>query len=167
MMQAKRKLIMSLKDLDGSDPASCKEALYTQYLYGIMEKGDVTVSPASDGVCGKSTKERDQEKKPEVVPPKEERMDRRIRQLAEQVDAHHISRREFVRRTALITGGTAVGLGVLRSMAHAQGTKMRVWLFNPPAGATGYGLGQLGDGKRVWALLPSCRPPQADDPPWP
>ena len=40
-------------------------------------------------------------------------MDRRIRQLAEQVDAHHISRREFVRRTALITGGTAVGLGVL------------------------------------------------------
>ena len=27
-------------------------------------------------------------------------MDRRIRQLAEQVDAHHISRREFVRRTA-------------------------------------------------------------------
>src|SRR5258705_1700035 len=56
-------------------------------------------------------------------------MDRRIRQLAEQVDAHHISRREFVRRTALITGGTAVGLGVLRSMAHAQGAKMRVWLF--------------------------------------
>src|SRR4030095_201614 len=56
-------------------------------------------------------------------------MDRRIRQLAEQVDAHHISRREFVRRTALITGSTAVGLGVLRSMAHAQGPKMRVWLF--------------------------------------
>ena len=56
-------------------------------------------------------------------------MDRRIRQLAEQVDAHHISRREFVRRTALITGSTAVGLGVLRSMAHAQGAKMRVWLF--------------------------------------
>ena len=56
-------------------------------------------------------------------------MDRKIRQLAEQVDAHHISRREFVRRTALITGSTAVGLGVLSSMAHAQGPKMRVWLF--------------------------------------
>src|SRR4029453_10040247 len=56
-------------------------------------------------------------------------MDRRIRQLAEQGDAHHISRREFVRRSALITGSTAVGLGVLRSMAHAQGPKLRVWLF--------------------------------------
>src|SRR4030095_13958944 len=56
-------------------------------------------------------------------------MDRRIRQLAEQVDAHHISRREFVRRTALITGSTAVGLGVLPSTAHAQGPKMRVWVF--------------------------------------
>ncbi|MBT1697115.1 ankyrin repeat domain-containing protein [Fulvivirgaceae bacterium PWU4] len=40
--QAKRKLIMSLKDLDGADPASCKEALYTKYLYEIMDKGDVT-----------------------------------------------------------------------------------------------------------------------------
>src|SRR4030095_15076701 len=56
-------------------------------------------------------------------------MDRRLRQLAEQGDAHHIARGEFVRRTARITGSTAVGLGVLRSMAHAQGPKMRVWLF--------------------------------------
>ena len=56
-------------------------------------------------------------------------MDRRIRQLAEQVDANQISRREFVRRTAVITGGTAVGLSVLGKMAEAQGPKLRVWLF--------------------------------------
>jgi hypothetical protein len=42
--------------------------------------------------------------------------------------------------------------------------QMRVWLFNPPASATGYGLGQLGSGQRLWALLPSCRPPNPDDP---
>src|SRR5262245_26335416 len=56
-------------------------------------------------------------------------MDRRIRQLAEQLDAHQISRREFLRTTAAITGGTAAGLSVMRRMAHAQGTKLRVWLF--------------------------------------
>ncbi len=56
-------------------------------------------------------------------------MDRRIRQLAEQLDASQISRREFVRRTALITGGTAAGLQVLGKMAQAQGPKMRIWLF--------------------------------------
>jgi len=56
-------------------------------------------------------------------------MDRRIRQLAELLDANQISRREFVRRAAVITGGTAVGLSVLNRMAHAQGPKMRVWLF--------------------------------------
>lgn len=43
--------------------------------------------------------------------------------------------------------------------------QIRVYLFTPPAGATGYGLGQLGPGTaRVWALLPSCRPPNPDDP---
>jgi ABC-type glycerol-3-phosphate transport system substrate-binding protein len=56
-------------------------------------------------------------------------MDRRIRQLAEQLDAHQISRREFMRKTAVITGGTAVGLSVMNSMAQAQGPKLRVWLF--------------------------------------
>jgi multiple sugar transport system substrate-binding protein len=56
-------------------------------------------------------------------------MDRRIRQLAEQLEAHQISRREFMRRTAVITGGTAVGLSVLGKMAEAQGPKLRVWLF--------------------------------------
>ena len=56
-------------------------------------------------------------------------MDRRIRQLAEQLDANQISRREFVRKTAVITGGTAVGLSVMNKMAHAQGPKLRVWLF--------------------------------------
>jgi len=56
-------------------------------------------------------------------------MNRRIRQLAEQLDANQISRREFVRRAAVITGGTAVGLSVMNKMAHAQGPKLRVWLF--------------------------------------
>ena len=42
--------------------------------------------------------------------------------------------------------------------------QMRVWLFNPPAGATGYGLSPRPDARGLWALLPSCRPRQADDP---
>ena len=57
-------------------------------------------------------------------------MDRRLRHLAEQLDAGLIARREFLRKSAVITGGTAAGLGVLSKMAQAQsGTKMRVWLF--------------------------------------
>jgi ABC-type glycerol-3-phosphate transport system substrate-binding protein len=56
-------------------------------------------------------------------------MDRRVRSLAEQLDASLISRREFVRRTAVITGGTAAGLQVLGTMAEAQGPKLRIWLF--------------------------------------
>jgi len=57
-------------------------------------------------------------------------MDHRLRQLAEQLDAGLIARREFLRKSAVITGGTAAGLGVLGKMAHAQsGTKLRVWLF--------------------------------------
>jgi transcription elongation GreA/GreB family factor len=52
-------------------------------------------------------------------------MDRRIRQLAEQLDANQISRREFVRRAAVVTGGTAVGLSVMNKTAHAQGPKLR------------------------------------------
>src|SRR5439155_910580 len=56
-------------------------------------------------------------------------MDSRLRGLAEQLDAHEISRREFLRRSAVITGGTAAGLHVLQGMAQAQGPKLRVWLF--------------------------------------
>ena len=57
-------------------------------------------------------------------------MDQRIRSLAEQLDGGMISRREFLRRAAAITGGTAAGLTVLGRMAHAQARpKMRVWLF--------------------------------------
>jgi ABC-type glycerol-3-phosphate transport system substrate-binding protein len=57
-------------------------------------------------------------------------MDHRLRHLAEQLDAGLIARREFLRKSAVITGGTAAGLGVLGKMAHAQsGTKLRVWLF--------------------------------------
>jgi multiple sugar transport system substrate-binding protein len=57
-------------------------------------------------------------------------VDQRLSQLAEQVEAGVIARREFLRRAAVITGGTAAGLAVLRKMAHAQSkTKLRVWLF--------------------------------------
>ena len=57
-------------------------------------------------------------------------MDKRIRGLAEQLDAGVISRREFLRRVAVITGGTAAGLQVFGRMAHAQSRpKMRIWLF--------------------------------------
>jgi multiple sugar transport system substrate-binding protein len=57
-------------------------------------------------------------------------MDTRVRDLAEQLDAGVIARREFLRRTAVITGGTAAGLHVLRRMAPAQDRpKLRVWLF--------------------------------------
>jgi hypothetical protein len=41
---------------------------------------------------------------------------------------------------------------------------MRVWLFTPPAGSTAFGLDSLGQGDRIWALLPSCRAPNPDDP---
>ena len=57
-------------------------------------------------------------------------MDQRLRHLAEQLDAGLIARREFLRTAAVITGGTAAGLHVLRTMASAQPkTKLRVWLF--------------------------------------
>src|SRR5207253_11449387 len=56
-------------------------------------------------------------------------MDRRLHALAEQLDAHLISRREFLRRSAIVTGSAAAGLHVLGRMAHAQGPKLRVWLF--------------------------------------
>ena len=57
-------------------------------------------------------------------------MDRRLSELADQLAAGVIARREFLRRTAVVTGGTAAGLHVLRRMASAQsGPKLRVWLF--------------------------------------
>src|SRR5215813_6817413 len=57
-------------------------------------------------------------------------MDRRLNDLAAQLDAGLVGRREFLRKAAVITGGTAAGLTVLESMATAQSsTKLRVWLF--------------------------------------
>ena len=57
-------------------------------------------------------------------------MDSRLRSLAEQLDANQIARREFLRKAAVITGGSAAGLHALNQMAHAQAkTKLRVWLF--------------------------------------
>lgn len=57
-------------------------------------------------------------------------IDHRLKSLAEQLDAHEIGRREFMRRAAVITGGTAAGLHALNHMATAQsGPKLRVWLF--------------------------------------
>jgi multiple sugar transport system substrate-binding protein len=57
-------------------------------------------------------------------------MDRRLSDLADQLAAGRIARREFLRRASILTGGTAAGLHVLRRMATAQsGPKLRVWLF--------------------------------------
>jgi len=57
-------------------------------------------------------------------------MDSRLKDLAEKLDAGLIARREFLRRAAFVTGGTAVGLKTLEGMAGAQSpTKLRVWLF--------------------------------------
>ncbi|OGL14807.1 MAG: hypothetical protein A3K12_08005 [Candidatus Rokubacteria bacterium RIFCSPLOWO2_12_FULL_71_19] len=57
-------------------------------------------------------------------------MDNRLRDLSEQLAAGLIARREFLRKAAVVTGGTAAGLGVLRTMAGAQARpKLRVWLF--------------------------------------
>jgi len=43
-------------------------------------------------------------------------MDSRLKNLAEKLDAHVIGRREFLRKAAVITGGTAAGLKALESM---------------------------------------------------
>jgi len=57
-------------------------------------------------------------------------MDSRLKDLAEKLDAGLIARREFLRKAAVVTGGTAVGLKALEGMAGAQSqTKLRVWLF--------------------------------------
>ena len=57
-------------------------------------------------------------------------MDNRLKDLAEKLDAGLTARREFLRKAAVVTGGTAVGLKALEGMAGAQsGTKLRVWLF--------------------------------------
>ncbi len=57
-------------------------------------------------------------------------MDSRLKDLAERLDAGLIARREFLRKAAVVTGGTAGGLKALEGMTAAQSqTKLRVWLF--------------------------------------
>jgi hypothetical protein len=41
--------------------------------------------------------------------------------------------------------------------------RMRVFLFTAPATSGAFGIGALGRGRRVWALLPSCRTTNPDD----
>ena len=41
--------------------------------------------------------------------------------------------------------------------------RMRVFLFTAPAASTAFGVGALGEGLRLWALLPSCRTTNPDD----
>jgi multiple sugar transport system permease protein len=45
-------------------------------------------------------------------------MHRRLRDLADRLDAGLIARREFLRKSAVITGGTAVGLHAMRRATH-------------------------------------------------
>lgn len=46
-------------------------------------------------------------------------MDSRLKDLAEKLDAGLIARREFLKKAAVVTGGTAAGLKALERMAHA------------------------------------------------
>lgn len=41
--------------------------------------------------------------------------------------------------------------------------RMRVYLFTVPPTSSAYGVGALGQGRRIWALLPSCRTTNPDD----
>lgn len=41
--------------------------------------------------------------------------------------------------------------------------RMRVFLFTAPPASTAFGIGALGQGRRIWALLPSCRTVNHDD----
>ena len=56
--------------------------------------------------------------------------DARLSGLAAELDGGLIARREFLRKSAVLTGGTAAGLAALRGMAPAQPkAKLRIWLF--------------------------------------
>jgi hypothetical protein len=59
-------------------------------------------------------------------------------------------------------GSRTITIPVVEAAAMAQ--RQRVFLFTPPPGSSAYGIGVLGSGRRVWALLPSCRQPNPDDP---
>ncbi|MDB4929745.1 MAG: hypothetical protein JWM10_2229 [Myxococcaceae bacterium] len=41
--------------------------------------------------------------------------------------------------------------------------RMRVFLFTAPPTSGAFGIGALGRGRRIWALLPSCRTTNPDD----
>jgi hypothetical protein len=41
--------------------------------------------------------------------------------------------------------------------------RMRVYLFIAPPASPAFGVGALGQGRRIWALLPSCRTTNPDD----
>jgi hypothetical protein len=41
--------------------------------------------------------------------------------------------------------------------------RMRVFVFIAPSTSSAFGLGALGQGRRLWALLPSCRATNPDD----
>lgn len=60
------------------------------------------------------------------------------------------------------TESRTIAIPVVEASSMFQ--RMRVWLFTPPAGSTAFGINTLGPGDRVWALLPSCRAPNPDDP---
>jgi hypothetical protein len=60
-------------------------------------------------------------------------------------------------------GTRVIAIPVVEAAAMMQ--RQRVWLFTAPAGNSAFGIGSLGEGgHRVWALLPSCRQPNPDDP---
>ena len=42
--------------------------------------------------------------------------------------------------------------------------RMRIYVFLAPADSAAFGAGSLGEGQRLWFLLPSCRASSSDDP---
>ena len=87
----------------------------------------------------------------------------RLKALAAELDAGVIGRREFLRKSAILTGGTAAGLAVLRSMASAQPkTKLRIWLFK--SYVTG-GNDILAKQVEAWAKERNVEPESSTGPP--
>ena len=83
--------------------------------------------------------------------------DARLKSLAEQLDAGLIARREFLRKSAVLTGGTAAGLAALRGMAPAQPkAKLRIWLFKSYVTA-GNDIEELDQDLRDWGFAVAPR----------
>jgi hypothetical protein len=79
-----------------------------------------------------------------------------------QTHARHAGGHATPTATAPSATARVIAIPVVEASAMMQ--RQRVYLFTAPAGSSAYGIGMMGEGHRVWALLPSCRTPNPDDP---